>query len=164
VEQPSVRAVTIEDKCVMLTVHGVPNVAGVAAGVFRALDGEQIDVDLIVQGDSRSGADISFTIPAQDAWRASRLLRKGTATLAPLDVSVDYEVGRVSLVGAGLRVDTDIASRVFDALGARNINIDIISMSSAEIALVLRRSSIPTAAAALREAFHLQLPVAAHAV
>jgi aspartate kinase len=104
--------------------------------------------------DDRS-AEISFTVPKDDANGARRSLEPVAAELGLGDVITDDEMGKVSIVGAGMRSHPGVAAKVFDVLGEHGINIEMISTSPIKISCVITADRVPDAVRALHEAFEL---------
>ncbi len=138
-----------------VTVCGVPDEPGIAAGMFRALADAEINVDMIVQNVSADGeTDISFTCPTDQAGRAAEIC---TAS-APGDhcvVNTDSNVGRVSVVGAGMKSNPGVAATMFETLASAGINIEMISTSAIRISCVVRADDVDNATQALHDAFEL---------
>jgi aspartate kinase len=129
----------------------------VAGQIFTALAGANVNVDMIVQNEPvspQAQAEISFTVPRED-------LRVARATLEPMlgqvasDLSTDAEMGKVSVVGAGMKTHPGVAATVFETLGAERINIEMISTSPIKISCVIRADDVPQAVRALHTAFDL---------
>ena len=152
-ERPLVTAVTHAEEA-RVTLKGVRDEPGVAGRIFGALADANVNVDMIIQNEPVSGdkADLSFTVEAED-------LRAGIEALDGLDVaeslSADERVGKVSVVGAGMRSHPGVAARVFEVLGAAGINIEMIATSPIKISCVIAAESVPEAVAALHAAFEL---------
>jgi len=156
-EQPLITAVTHSTSEARVTLIGVPDEPGAAARIFAALADVSINVDMIVQNEPSSAggkAEISFTVPRED-------LRAARASLEPLtgDAFVElhtYEqMGKVSIIGAGMRSHPGVAAKVFDVLAQEGVNIDMISTSPIKISCVIDRSSVELAVQALHSAFEL---------
>jgi aspartate kinase len=153
-ERPSVTAVThAEEARVALT--GLRDEPGVAGRVFGALADANVNVDMIIQNEPVAAddrADLSFTVDAADLETAS-------AALNGLDISerieTDERVGKVSVVGAGMRSHPGVAAKVFRTLGDNGINIEMIATSPIKISCVIDAAEIPQAVRALHEAFEL---------
>ncbi len=159
-EQPLITAVTHSTSEARLTLVGVPDEPGAAARIFAALADAGVNVDMIVQNEPTSAgglAEISFTVPRAD------LLDARTA-LAPLqghafaESSAHEEMGKVSIVGAGMRSHPGVAARVFAVLAQESINIEMISTSPIKISCVIPRASVAQAVQALHAAFELSGP------
>jgi aspartate kinase len=154
-EQPFVTAVTHSDGEARVTLTGVRDEPGVAGRIFTALAEAGINVDVIIQNEPVGDdalADLSFTVDRSDLSGASE-------TVAALDVSrgvrSDDRIGKVSIVGAGMRSHPGVAARVFEVLGAEGINIEMISTSPIKISCVISADRVPDAVRALHQAFGL---------
>jgi len=153
-ERPSVTAVTHAEEA-RVTLAGVRDEPGVAAQIFGALAGANVNVDMIIQNEPVSAdqkADLSFTVDGGD-------LRAATEALTGLDacerLETDESVGKVSVVGAGMRSHPGIAAKVFQTLGDNGINIEMIATSPIKISCVIDAGKVPSAVKALHEAFEL---------
>jgi aspartate kinase len=156
-EQPLITAVTHSTSEARITLMGVPDAPGAAARIFQALAVANINVDMIVQNEPASAgglAEISFTVPRED-------LRVALAALQPLDgeaftsLHTHEEMGKVSIIGAGMRSHPGVAAKVFDVLATEGVNIDMISTSPIKISCVIDRDRVPEAVKALHTAFEL---------
>jgi aspartate kinase len=155
-EQPFVTAVTHSEGEARVTLTGVRDEPGVAGRIFTALAGAGVNVDVIIQNEPVGGdalADLSFTVDRGD-------LATATETIAALDgvcreVRTDEQIGKVSIVGAGMRSHPGVAARVFEVLGRQGINIEMISTSPIKISCVIAADRVPDAVRALHEAFDL---------
>jgi aspartate kinase len=156
-EQPFVTAVTHSDDEARVTLTGVRDEPGVAGRIFTALAEANVNVDVIIQnepvGDDEL-ADLSFTVDRSD-------LTTATDTIAQLGggisqgLKTDERIGKVSIVGAGMRSHPGVAARVFEVLGGERINIEMISTSPIKISCVISADRVPDAVRALHEAFEL---------
>ncbi|MGH2987460.1 MAG: aspartate kinase [Solirubrobacterales bacterium] len=153
-ERPLVTAVTHAYEA-RVTLAGLRDEPGVAGRVFGALADANVNVDMIIQNEPVAAdqkADLSFTVASDD-------LDAATAVLAPLEVGeaieTDPEVGKVSIVGAGMRSHPGVAARVFSTLGENQINIEMISTSPIKISCVIASERVPDAVKAIHEAFDL---------
>jgi aspartate kinase len=139
-----------------VTVSQVPDRPGVAASIFRALADASVNVDMIVQNVSAQGyTDISFTLPKDDLHVAAPVLEQVSADVGGSGVMTDAEVGKVSLIGAGMKTHPGIAADMFDALAEAGINIEIISTSSIRISCVVRAAEVERAVRVVHEKFRL---------
>ena len=155
-EQAIVSAVTHDVSESKLTVNGVPDQPGIAARLFRALAGKDINVDMIVQNVSTHGVtDISFTVPHEQVEAAVEICRGLAAELGSNDVVRDDAVGRVSLVGAGMKSNPGVAATMFETLANAGINIEMISTSAIRISCVIHEDDVERALVALHDAFGL---------
>ncbi len=155
VEQPFVTAVTHSEAEARVTLTGVNDEPGVAGRIFTALAEAGINVDVIIQNEPVGDdalADLSFTVDRSDLGAA-------TDTVAGLEVSegvrTDERIGKVSIVGAGMRSHPGVAAKVFAVLGDQGINIEMISTSPIKISCVIAADRVPDAVGALHEAFEL---------
>jgi aspartate kinase len=156
-ERPLITAVTHSTEEARVTLLGVPDEPGVAGRIFTSLAEANVNVDMIVQNEPVSDgarAEISFTVPRGD-------LRTAHTTLDPyvgpvLEGTVeDPEMGKVSIVGAGMKSHPGVAAKVFETLGNQGINIEMISTSPIKISCVIRGDRVTEAVRALHTAFEL---------
>ena len=155
-EQAIVSAITHDDSEAKMTINGVPDKPGVAAQVFRSLANQDINVDLIVQNVSEHGVtDISFTVPHDDVSHVEKILNQIAGELEAQGVSVDTEIARFSVVGAGMRTNPGVAARMFEVLADEGINIAMISTSAIRISCVVQENRVEDAVKALHTAFDL---------
>lgn len=161
VEQPLITGVTQDDTEAKVTVSGVPDKPGVAARTFRALADAGINVDVIVQNTSADGVtDISFTVPTEDLERTVALADDLASDIGASDVSGEPRVGRVSVVGAGMKSHPGVAAKVFETLAEANINIEMISTSEIRISCIISDEHLDQAVQVLHDAFVLESPAA----
>ncbi len=153
-ERPSVTAVTHAEEA-RVTLSGLRDEPGIAGRVFGALADANVNVDMIIQNEPVSTddkADLSFTVDADDLQAASE-------ALGGLEISetlqTDDRVGKVSVVGAGMRSHPGVAAKVFRTLGENGINIEMIATSPIKISCVIAADDIAQAVRALHEAFDL---------
>jgi aspartate kinase len=156
-EQPIIRAVTHDVSESKITVADVPDKPGVSATLFRALAEADVNVDMIVQNVSENGrTDISFTLPTENLALASSILDDGiVAELGAKAFSTDDSIGRVSLIGAGMKSNPGVAARMFETLAGCGINIEMISTSAIRISCVINQADVDDAVQALHSAFGL---------
>jgi aspartate kinase len=157
-ERPLVTAVTHSTNEARVTLTGVPDRPGIAGRIFGTLAGADINVDMIVQNEPVAGdrsAEISFTVPKDDATGAQRSLELVARELGLGAVITDDQMGKVSIVGAGMRSHPGVAAKVFDVLGEHEINIEMISTSPIKISCVIAAGRVPDAVRALHQAFGL---------
>ncbi|MGI8776679.1 MAG: aspartate kinase [Acidimicrobiales bacterium] len=159
IEQAIISAVTHDASEAKVTVEQVPDQPGIAAHLFRALADEAVNVDMIVQNVSIHGAtDISFTVPLADLPAGLKVTEALASEIGAAGVTHDAEIGRVSLVGAGMKTNPGVAAAMFEALADAGINIEMISTSSIRISCVVKGSDLEEAVRALHTAFGLDLP------
>jgi aspartate kinase len=145
-----------------VTILGVPDRPGVAARVFRPLADNGVNIDMIVQSSSEKGrTDISFTLPKEDLGRSESLLRDAAAAVGADRVDTDSGIGKVSLVGAGMKTHPGVAADMFDALSEAGINMEIISTSSIRISCVVDAADVERAVRVIHDKFELRDEVVA---
>jgi len=157
-ERPLITAVTHSTEDARVTLTGVPDRPGIAARIFGALAEADVNVDMIVQNEPVSDdrmAEISFTVPRSDVSTARRALEGLTSELGLQDVITDEQMGKVSVVGAGMRSHPGVAAKVFQTLGEREINIEMISTSPIKISCVIDADKVADAVRSLHAAFAL---------
>jgi len=155
-EQPFVTAVTHSDDEARVTLIGIHDEPGVAGRIFSALADAGINVDVIIQNEPVGDdalADLSFTIDRSE-------LRAATDTISSLGevsrgVRTDDRIGKVSIIGAGMRSHPGVAAKVFEVLGRERINIEMISTSPIKISCIIAADAVSQAVQALHEAFEL---------
>jgi aspartate kinase len=156
-EHPVLSSVTHDTSEAKVTITRVPDRPGVAARVFRALADEAINVDMIVQNVSTKGhTDISFTIPHADLTRTLKVMEDHLDDIGASGITADGDVGRVSLVGAGMKSHPGVAAQMFETLANEGINIEMISTSTIRISCVVAESDVERAVVALHHAFELE--------
>jgi aspartate kinase len=156
-EKPLITAVTHSTSDAMITLVGVRHELGMAARIFECLAEANVDVDMIDQNVPTSAggqAEISFTVPREDLRTARAALGsvEGDAFTA---LTAHEEMGKVSIVGAGMRSHPGVAAKVFSVLAGETINIEMISTSPIKISCVIAREQVPRAVQALHSAFEL---------
>jgi aspartate kinase len=156
-EQPIIRAVTHDSSESKITVADVPDKPGVSAALFRSLADANVNVDMIVQNVSADGTtDISFTVPSEDRPKAVDILDSGVASgLGATSVTSDDSIGRVSVVGAGMKSNPGVAATMFETLAANDVNIEMISTSAIRISCVIADEELEAAVQLLHTAFGL---------
>ena len=155
-EQAIISGVTHDASEAKVTIEQVPDRPGVAATWFRALADASVNVDMIVQNVSTAGrTDISFTVPRADLSRAEAVMDKIVVETDASGWRADERIGRVSLIGAGMRTHPGIAAQMFEVLAAEGINIEMISTSTIRISCVVAEDDVEPAVRALHTAFGL---------
>jgi aspartate kinase len=156
VEQAIISAVSHDISEAKVTITHVPDRPGIAATVFRALADEDVNVDMIVQNVSTGGhTDVSFTIPRQDLARTVPVMDKLVGEVDASGFAHDAAIGRVSLIGAGMKTHPGVAAQMFEVLAGEGVNIEMISTSSIRISCIVREADVERAVRALHEAFEL---------
>jgi aspartate kinase len=159
-EKPLITAVTHSTSEARVTLVGVPDEPGAAARIFAALAEANVNVDMIDQNVPTSAggkAEISFTVPHEDLNVATGALEAMTGDVCERMVT-QREMGKVSIVGAGMRSHPGVAAKVFDVLAGEGINIEMISTSPIKISCVIARARVERAVQALHSAFELSGP------
>jgi aspartate kinase len=157
-EHPLITAVTHSSDEARITLVGVPDRPGAAASIFNALADANCNVDTIIQNEPRTegvDAEVSFTIGTEDLRAAEEALAPIQVDLGLSRVDTDTGIGKVSIVGAGMRSHPGVAAKVFQTLADQNINIEMISTSPIKISCVIRQEEVPQAVRALHVAFDL---------
>jgi aspartate kinase len=140
-----------------LTVTHVPDIPGIAAKLFGALANENIVVDMIIQNMSQEGyTDLTFTVSKIDGSKAFTVAKRVAAEIEAGNVHMDEDIAKVSIVGAGMRSHWGVASKMFSALAAENINIQMISTSEIRISCIIESKYTELAVRALHDAFELE--------
>jgi aspartate kinase len=139
-----------------IAINGVPDVPGVAAKIFGALDAQNIVVDLIVQTASKDGrTDLSFTVGKTDLVKAKELVERVAQEIKAGGVETDGDVAKVSIVGVGMRNHSGVAAKMFQVLAAEGINIQLISTSEIKVSCLIGSKYTELAVRALHTAFGL---------
>jgi aspartate kinase len=157
VEQAIISGVAHDRSEAKVTVVGVPDKPGEAAGLFAALADAEINIDMIVQNVSGAAGrtDISFTLPKTDGAAAMTALEKVKDSIGFEALRYDDHIGKVSLIGAGMKSHPGVSKTFFQALGESNVNVEIISTSEIRISVLVRDTDVDIAVRALHEAFDL---------
>jgi aspartate kinase len=163
-QRNKVRGLAHDRNVAKVTLVEVPDKPGVAASVFQPLAEAGINVDMIVQNIGHGGAtDLSFTIPQVELAKAKRILDPVARELGFREMTTDSSVAKISIVGAGIQNAPGYAARMFAALAAAGVNIEMISTSEIRITTIIAEDALETAVRALHEAFELERPEAIEA-
>lgn len=141
-----------------VTVTGLPDVPGYAAKVFRAIADVDINIDMVLQNISKvetGKTDITFTLPQADGPKAVRRLTELQKEIGFTELLYDEHIGKVSLVGAGMRSHPGVTATFCEALAGAGINIELISTSEIRISVLCHEDDLNKAVVALHEAFNL---------
>ncbi len=141
-----------------ITVHGVPDTPGAAAAIFRAVADAEINIDMVVQNVSApetARTDISFTLGVEEGPAALAALERVQDKVGFSQLMYDEHIGKLSLVGAGMRADPGVTATFCEALAGVGVNIEIISTSEIRISAVCRDTDLDVAVRALHDAFEL---------
>lgn len=157
-EQPIIAGVAHDLGDAKITVVGVPDRPGMAAAIFQAVADAGINMDMIVQNVSvhESGAtDVTFTCPRADATKAELALRRIEKEVNFKDIDTDENIGKISLVGAGMRSHPGVSATFFKAIADAGVNVEMISTSEIRISVVTRADDAEKAVTAIHTAFGL---------
>jgi aspartate kinase len=157
-EHPIISGVTHSQSEVIFTLTGIPDRPGAAATVFDSVAAEHVNVDTIIQNVVHGVAELSFSVPHEDVPGTRRALAFAEQSLGPLQVEENDGMGKVSLIGAGMRSHPGVAARMFRTLADLDINLRMISTSPIKISCMIARDEVPTAVRALHAAFELETP------
>jgi aspartate kinase len=155
-EQPIVSAVTHSETDVVFTLTGIPDRPGVAARIFEGVASAQVNVDTIIQNVVHGRAEMSFSVPAEDVANTRSAITTLQEELGAFDVDANTELGKVSLIGAGMRSHPGVAATMFRTLAELGINLEMISTSPIKISCMIARDRIPEAVRGLHAAFALE--------
>lgn len=157
-EQPLISGVAHDRTRAKITVVGVPDVPGSAAKVFGLINEAKVNLDMIVQNvptDRPGVTDISFTLDQEQGPTALKALKAAQAELGFQEVIYNESVGKLSLVGAGMKTNTGVSFTFFEALSNAGVNIDMISTSEIRISVITELSKLDEAVRAVHTAFGL---------
>jgi aspartate kinase len=158
VEQAIISGVAHDRSEVKVTVVNVPDKPGEAAAIFRELADAEINIDMIVQNIATGGTgrtDVSFTLPATDGPTALNALKRVQDRIGFTDLLYDDHIGKLSLIGAGMRSHPGVSARFFSALADAGVNVEMISTSEIRISVVCRDTDLDVAVRAVHDAFEL---------
>jgi aspartate kinase len=154
-EQPIVSAVTHSKDEVVFALRNVPDRPGSAAAIFDAVAAEHANVDTILQNVAHGAAELSFSVPQDDVSATRRALERAQETIGTLEIEEVADLGKVSLVGAGMRSHPGVAARMFRTLADEEINLRLISTSPIKISCLIPREHVERAVRVLHAAFSL---------
>ena len=155
-ETPAIAGIAFERDEAKLTVAGVPDVPGIAYKVIGPVSEAGIEVDVIVQNAAADGTnDITFTVKRSEGERAKTIIDAVASKLKAASVVLDKKVGKVSLVGVGMRSHAGIAAKMFKVLADESINIQLITTSEIKISVVIEEKYLELAVRALHSEFDL---------
>jgi aspartate kinase len=157
VEQALITGVAHDRSEAKITVTGVPDHAGAAARIFRVIANAEIDIDMVLQNVSNTAGrtDITFTLSKANGPKAVGELEKLKTELGFNSVLYDDQVGKVSLVGAGMRSHPGVTAKFCEALAKVGVNIEIINTSEIRISVLIRDAQLDDAVRAIHDAFEL---------
>jgi aspartate kinase len=140
-----------------VTICDVPDRPGIAAKIFKDIAKENINVDMIIQNVSRTGAtDVSFTVMGSDLNKTIKTAKEAAKKIGAGDITIDKDVAKVSIVGIGMRSHSGVAANMFEALAEKGINIEMISTSEIKISCVVKRGDGEAAVKAIHAKFGLK--------
>jgi len=152
-EAAIVSAVTHSEDEVLFALRRVPDRPGSAAAILEAVAAEHVSVDTILQNVAHDAAEISFTVPEEDVAATRRGLERAQETLGRIEVEEIADLGKVSLVGAGMRSNPGVAARMFRTLAREEVNLRLILTSPIKISCLVARSDVERAVRALHATF-----------
>ncbi len=151
----AVTGIAVDRNVAKITVRGVKDRPGVAAGLLQPLADHGISVDVIVQNTSADGTtDFTYTVAEADAQRAAAATR-GQSEIEFEDIDVGIGLAKISIVGTGMLNTPGYAATMFSTLAAADVNIDMITTSEIRITCILQKDDVQSAAQALHKAFEL---------
>jgi aspartate kinase len=157
-EQAIISGIAHDKSEAKITIVGVPDRTGVAARIFQAIADADINIDMIVQNVSAAATgltDISFTLPKDEGADATTILQKLQGEVGFASIQYDDQIGKLSLIGAGMRSHPGITATFFGAMSEAGINIEMISTSEIRISIICRQADLERGAKAAHAAFGL---------
>lgn len=155
-EEALVSGVALNEDEAKITMFKVPDKPGVAAKIFKILADEKINVDMIIQNKTQTNTtDLSFTVFKSELDSALKAVEKARSAVGASQAVCDQSIAKVSVVGVGMRSHSGVASKMFDALAKRKINIDMISTSEIKISVVVQADKGKEAVRVIHRAFGL---------
>ncbi|MEU3824174.1 aspartate kinase [Streptomyces sp. SID486] len=158
VEQAIISGVAHDTSEAKITVVGVPDKPGEAAAIFRTIADAEINIDMVVQNVSAASTgltDISFTLPKTEGRKAIDALERNKPGIGFDSLRYDDQIGKISLVGAGMKTNPGVTAAFFEALSDAGVNIELISTSEIRISVVTRKDDVSEAVRAVHTAFGL---------
>ena len=156
-ESVVVRGVSLDKNQAKITLFGVPDRPGRAARIFRALADASVNVDMIVQNASPAGGspttDLSFTVDKPDLLKANQIIAGLKTEVGFREAVATENIGKLSIVGVGMRSHAGVAAKMFDVLAQEGVNIDMISTSEIKVSVVIELAKGEAATRALHQAF-----------
>ncbi|MEY4283304.1 MAG: hypothetical protein RL467_860 [Actinomycetota bacterium] len=157
-EQAIISGIAHDKSEAKITIVGVPDRTGVAARIFQAIADADINIDMIVQNVSAAATgltDISFTLPKDEGADATAILQKLQGEVGYASIQYDDQIGKLSLIGAGMRSHPGVTATFFGALSTAGVNIEMISTSEIRISIICREADIERGVQAAHTAFGL---------
>jgi aspartate kinase len=157
-EQAIISGVAHDKSEAKITIVGVPDRTGIAARIFQAIADNDINIDMIVQNVSAAATgltDISFTLPKAEGQKATQVLQRIQGEVGFASILYDDTIGKLSLIGAGMRSHPGVTATFFAAMADAGVNIEMISTSEIRISVIVREADVERAAKAAHTAFGL---------
>ncbi len=157
-EQAMISGIAHDKSEAKITIVGVPDRTGIAARIFQAIADADINIDMIVQNVSAAATgltDISFTLPKSEGALATNILQKIQGEIGNQSIQYDDQIGKLSLVGAGMRSHPGVTATFFSAMAEAGVNIEMISTSEIRISIICRVGDLEKAVRAAHTAFDL---------
>ena len=157
-EQAIISGVAHDKSEAKITIVGVPDRTGIAARIFQAIADNDINIDMIVQNVSAAATgltDISFTLPKAEGQKATQVLQRIQGEVGFASILYDDTIGKLSLIGAGMRSHPGVTATFFAAMADAGVNIEMISTSEIRISVIVREADLERAAKAAHTAFQL---------
>jgi aspartate kinase len=157
-EQAIISGIAHDKSEAKITIVGVPDRTGVAARIFQSIADNDINIDMIVQNVSAAATgltDISFTLPKSEGANATAILQKLQGEVGFASILYDDQIGKISLVGAGMRSHPGVTATFFAAMAEAGINIEMISTSEIRISIICRETDLQNGVRAAHTAFQL---------
>jgi aspartate kinase len=157
-EQAIISGVAHDKSEAKVTIVGVPDRTGIAARIFQAIADNDINVDMIVQNVSAAATgltDVSFTVPKAEGQKATGVLQRIQGEVGFASIIYDDTIGKLSLVGAGMRSHPGVTATFFASMADAGVNIEMISTSEIRISVIVREADVERAAKAAHSAFGL---------
>jgi aspartate kinase len=155
-EQAVVSGVMSDKNQAKITIKGVPDQPGIASKIFTGIANASLSIDMIIQNVSEEGlTDISFTLPKEDMDEAIKIVKKLGEVIKAREISADSDICKVSIVGAGMRSNSGVAAKMFEALSGENINIAMISTSEIRVSCIVDEKYAELAVRVLHDTFHV---------
>ena len=157
-EQAIIAGIAHDKSEAKITIVGVPDRTGVAARIFQAIADSDINIDMIVQNVSAASTgltDISFTLPKSEGGNATATLKRIQGEVGFASIQYDDQIGKLSLIGAGMRSHPGVTANFFAALSEAGVNIEMISTSEIRISIICRAADLDRGVRAAHTAFDL---------
>ncbi|WP_036221928.1 aspartate kinase [Mesoaciditoga lauensis] len=155
-EEPLVRALSIDENIVKVVVERVPDKPGIAAKIFEKMASNQLALDMIVQSMHKDGKnDVAFTVPSQDFQETMNVLDKIKAEVEAQNIHFDENIAKISIIGVNILGSSEIIYEMFSAIASVGANIDMISSSNSRISCLVPKNKIKEVAQAVAKKFDL---------